>query len=281
MSGIAVTDDESTSFAEIAIGLGQFAPGADPRANLAEIARLTERAADAGARLVVFPEYAASAHRELGPEWQAASQPLDGAFATGLSQLASRLGVTVVAGLGERLADDPLRVANTVVAVGPAGRLLARYRKLHLYDAFGRRESDWLVPGEVERPAVVDVDGVSVGLQTCYDLRFPEVTRRLVDAGAQLVVVPAQWARGPLKEHHWRTLATARAIENTVYVAAVGQTPPLGVGGSILVDPMGVVVAGAGEQSDAVIGRVSTARLAEIRRVNPSLQLRRFRVEPR
>ncbi len=105
---------------------------------------------------------------------------------------------------------------------------------MHLYDAFGSRESDRIEAGDPEQLAVFELVGVRVGLETCYDLRFPEVTRRLAApelGAADVVVLPAEWVRGPGKEHHWRTLLTARAIENTVWVVGVGQTPPVGVGG--------------------------------------------------
>ncbi|MBE7163196.1 MAG: hydrolase, partial [Williamsia herbipolensis] len=143
------------------------------------------------------------------------------------------------------------------------------------------RESDWIVPGAIVDPVVVDIDGIRVGLQTCYDIRFPEVSRRLVDAGAELLVVPAEWVRGPLKEAHWRTLVTARAIENTVWVAAADQAPPIGAGNSMIVDPMGVEVATLGENVGVAVAPVDRSRIAEVRRINPALDLRRFGVVPR
>jgi predicted amidohydrolase len=107
------------------------------------------------------------------------------------------------------------------------------------------------------------------------------VTRRLVDAGADLVLVPAEWVRGPLKEHHWRTLVTARAIENTIYVAAADHAPPIGVGNSMVVDPMGVELVTIGEAVDVAVAHVTPQRIVDVRRVNPALALRRYRVEPR
>jgi predicted amidohydrolase len=166
------------------------------------------------------------------------------------------------------------------VAVAPTGAVVATYRKQHLYDAFGAQESDWVVPGRIGDPEIFDVDGLPVGMQTCYDIRFPEVTRRLADAGAELVLVPAEWVRGPLKEHHWRTLVTARAIENTVYVAAADHAPPIGVGTSLVVDPMGVALAALGENTGVAVAEVSRTRVADVRETNPSLALRRYRVEP-
>jgi predicted amidohydrolase len=115
---------------------------------------------------------------------------------------------------------------------------------------------------------------------TCYDLRFPEFTRRLVDAGAELVVVPAAWVAGPRKADHWRTLVTARAIENTVYVAAVGQPAPRYTGHTLVVDPLGDVVAetGPGDAGEAVVltAEVDRTTLATARRTNPSLANRRL-----
>ncbi len=177
-------------------------------------------------------------------------------------------------------AGDGTRVHNTVVALEPGRGIVARYRKLHLYDAFGQRESDRVQPGEIEDPELFAWGGFTVGLQTCYDIRFPEVSRRIVDAGADLLLVPAEWVRGPLKEQHWRTLLTARALENTVFVAAADHTPPIGVGGSLVVDPIGVALAALGEEAGVAVAAVDPARVASVREVNPALRLRRFGVVP-
>lgn len=261
------------------IAVAQFAPGADADANLAEVRRLAELAVARGASLVVFPEYSSYFTPDLGPDWIAAAQSLDGTFVGGMIGLAQGLGIHVVAGLVERT-DDPERVSNTLVAVAPTGSIVAQYRKQHLYDAFGHTESDWVLAGALEAPQTFSWRGFTVGMQTCYDIRFPEVTRTLVDAGADLVLVPAEWVRGPLKEHHWRTLVTARAIENTVFVAAADHAPPIGVGNSMIVDPMGVELAGVGENTDVAVAHPDLARVAEVRRVNPALALRRYRVVP-
>jgi predicted amidohydrolase len=263
----------------VGMAVAQFAPSADRDANLATIGRLARTAASRGARLVVVPEYSSAFSDPLGPELVAAGEDLDGPFVRGLGALARELGVHVVAGMVEAV--DGRRVANTLIAVDPSGSLVARYRKLHLYDAFGQRESDWVAPGEIVPPETFEVDGLVVGLQTCYDLRFPEVSRWLVDAGVDVIAAPAEWVRGPLKEAHWRTLVTARALENTVYVVAADQTPPIGVGTSMIVDPMGVEIATLGEVEDVAVAWVSRERIDRAREKNPALQLRRFRVVPR
>jgi predicted amidohydrolase len=137
-----------------------------------------------------------------------------------------------------------------------------------------------MLPGSLAEPETFEVGAMRVGLQTCYDIRFPEVSRRLADAGARLILVPAEWVRGPLKEAHWRTLLAARALENTVYIAAADHVPPTGVGLSVIIDPMGVELAALGETTDAAIAWISNARVDEVRRINPSLALRRYRVLP-
>jgi predicted amidohydrolase len=268
-----------TRSASLAIAVAQFAPTADEAANLASIAELVDEAAGLGARLVILPEYSSYFVDPFDDSLAEHAQELDGPFVAALTALAARHGIRVVAGLVER-AGDRHRVRNTVVAVGESG-LVAHYRKLHLYDAFGQRESDWVEAGPIAEPATFDVDGVAVGLMTCYDLRFPEVARLLADAGAELIAVPAEWVRGPLKEHHWRTLLHARAIENTVFVAAADHPPPLGVGSSMVVDPQGVEIAAIGTSTGVAVARLDREAVARVRRVNPALALRRFGVVPK
>lgn len=265
---------------EVSIAVAQFAPIADAAANLATISAMAHKAADRGARLVVFPEYSSYFAPKLGADFVAAAQPIDGAFTDGIRNLATELAIHIVVGLVEK-SDDPARFSNTLVALTPDGDLVATYRKLHLYDAFGDLESEWVRAGEIEPPQTFEFAGFTVGLQTCYDLRFPEVTRRLVDAGVTLVAVPSEWVRGPLKEHHWRTLVTARALENTLYVAAADHAPPIGAGNSMIVDPMGVELATIGENSDVAVASIRPSRVAEVRALNPALALRRFTVIPR
>jgi len=270
----------SENAAAVAIAVAQFAPGDDTDDNLERMSRLAGDAANRGALLVVFPEYSSYFTPTMDASWAEHAQGLHGPFVRALAELATELGIHIVAGLVERIQDEK-RVANTLVALDPNGELVAHYRKVHLYDAFGQRESEWIVPGPIETPQTFAFGGFTVGLQTCYDLRFPEVTRQLVDAGADLVLVPSEWVRGPLKEAHWRTLATARAIENTVYLAAADHAPPIGVGNSLIIDPMGVELAGLGEEVGTAVAWITPSRISEVRRINPALQLRRFKVEPR
>ena len=263
----------------LAVGVAQFAPTADTEANLVAIEELVATASGRGARVIVFPEYSSYFVDPFDESLAANAQELDGPFVQVLARIAAAHDVVVVAGLLER-AEDGRRVRNTVVAVGPEG-LRAHYRKLHLYDAFGQRESDWIEAGDLGEPRTFEFGGLRFGLMTCYDLRFPEVGRLLVDAGADVFLVPAEWVRGPLKEHHWRTLLHARAIENTVFVAAADHPPPLGVGRSLIVDPQGVELAAVGTATDVAVAHLDVGAVARVRRVNPALQLRRLGVVPR
>lgn len=262
------------------LALAQFSAEADKDANLKVIAEHVAAAAAGGARLVVFPEVAM--YFQLHPDQQfvAAAEPVDGPFASAVGELARRHGISVLYGGSETVPGED-RVYNTLVALGSDGSLLGTYRKLHLYDAFGFLESDRVRPGDHGDPLTFKVDDLVVGALTCYDLRFPEAFRQVVDAGAQVVALPAAWAAGPQKEAHWTTLVRARAIENTVYVAAAGQTPPHCCGNSTLVDPMGIALSSLGEAAGITFGEVNADRIDAVRTKNPSLANRRFSVSPR
>jgi predicted amidohydrolase len=254
------------------VALVQLASSTDSAANRELVERRLGEL-DGAADLVLLPE--ATMHDFGDPEHDLASaaEPLDGPFVAVLATHARRLASTVVAGMFEKTDDLPF---NTLVAVGPDGSLVATYRKIHLYDSFGYQESERLRAGDVE-PVVVDVDGVTVGLMTCYDLRFPEMGRALVDAGAELVALPAAWVAGEHKLHHWRTLLTARAIENTVAVAAAAQGGRRYTGHSLVVDAWGSIVAEAGDDDDLLRADLDPADVERARDVNPSLANRRMR----
>ena len=249
------------------VTLVQEASTLDSAENRERLAELTPEGSD----LVVFPEAFARDVGEPGADLSGAAEPVDGPFATEVARVAEERGTTVLAGMFER-ADDPRRPVNTLVLRGAAR---ADYRKIHLYDSFGYRESDSITAGPLTT-TVVDLAGFKVGLMTCYDLRFPELARALVADGAEVLVVPAAWVAGPRKVDHWTTLARARAIENTAYVVGVGQPGPRYSGHSIVVDPLGEVLAEAGEKPETLSVTLDPATVTEARRTNPSLANRRL-----
>ncbi|UYM07612.1 carbon-nitrogen hydrolase family protein [Solicola gregarius] len=244
----------------------------------AENRQAVEKALDAvrgPVDLVVLPEAVMHDFGAPDHDLAAIAETRDGPFCELLSRHAARLETTVVAGMFE-VGDTPSGLPyNTLVAFGPDGSLRAAYRKVHLYDSFGYLESDRLAAGDVTT-VTLPVAGRTIGLMTCYDLRFPEYARMLVDAGADVLVVPAAWVAGPLKEDHWITLLRARAIENTVDVVAVGQCGRRYAAGTSAVDPLGVVAVSAGERTTTVYAELDADRLAEARATNPSLANRRI-----
>ncbi len=259
------------------IALAQILAGTDPTANLTLVGDYTRRAADAGARLAVFPE---ATMCRLGVPLGPVAEPIDGRWADAVREIARGTGITVLVGMFTPAADG--RVTNTLLATG-AG-VEARYDKIHLYDAFGFTESHTVAPGRV--PVVVDVDGVGVGLTLCYDIRFPYLYTELADLGAQVITVSASWGAGPGKLDQWTLLARARALDSGCFVAAAGQAypgpelaaaAPTGVGGSLVSSPLGEVLASAGPDPQLVLSDIDIDSVASIRDTVGVLRNRRHR----
>lgn len=265
--------------AALTVAVCQFSPIDDREANRERVVELIDEAAERGARLIVLPEYSSYFANPMDDTFAANAEDLDGPFVRELTAAAQEHDVLIVAGLVER-SGDGAHVRNALVAVDVSG-VRAVYRKQHLYDAFGQTESDWIEAGALDAPQAVEIEGLTVGMMTCYDLRFPEVARTLVDAGADVIVVPAEWVRGPLKEHHWTTLLTARAIENTAYVVAADHPAPIAVGHSTVIDPQGVTLAAVGTGEGIAVADLDPAEIVRTREMNPALRLRRYRVAPR
>ena len=251
------------------IALAQIHSGTDPWANLQLVEEYTRRAADAGARLVVFPE---ATMRRFGVPLAPVAEPLDGPWASGVRAIAERFGVVVVAGMFCPSGDG--RVTNTLIAAGPGGdgSIDTHYHKIHLYDAFGFTESRSVAPGL--EPVMITVDGVGIGLTTCYDIRFPELYVDLARRGASIITVHASWGAGPGKLEQWTLLARARALDTTGIVLAVDQaypgaeiaaSGPTGVGGSLVCSPVGEVLASAGADEQLLVTEVDLTTVDEAR----------------
>ncbi len=256
------------------VTIGQFEPKADSRANLARITEMAGSAAHAGSELLILPEesmLAADAltdqplHEVVGEAWPR--------FVKSICALSTQLGVAIIAGAYEP--SDTLLPFNSILVV-EAGEVLGIYRKMHLYDAFSYQESHKIMRGE-GGPLVVSIGGFNIGIINCYDLRFPEFSRSLVEMGADVLSVSAAWASGPVKEYHWQTLLCARAIENTCWVAAAAVASPDCIGHSMLVDPLGIVRAALGEERSGLLtADVDKERLDEVRSTVPVLRNRRI-----
>jgi len=259
------------------VALGQLPISSDPRVNLDRVRAAAASAAGQGAQLAIFPE---GTQARFSADLRAVAEPLDGPFCRGLADAARSAGLAIVACLFEPAPDG--RAFNTTVAFDTDGELAAVYRKIHLFDALGHRESDNVAPGD--DVVIATLAGLRVGFMTCYDVRFPELARTLTVGGADLLVLPSAWAAGTFKEEHWITLVRARAIENTVWLAAAGQVPdpaepptraPTGIGRSLLVDPMGVVRLDLGPAEGIGVGDVDTEYTDRVRAALPCLANRR------
>ncbi|SIS17939.1 nitrilase-related carbon-nitrogen hydrolase [Williamsia sterculiae] len=236
------------------VAMAQVSSTADPSANLDAVRAGIADAAAHGADLVVFPE--ASMCR-FGVRLDTVAEPLDGQWATAVRAAAVEQGIAVVVGMftpGD-IRGDRRRIRNTLLIVGADGNV-EHYDKIHLYDAFGFAESDTVQPGS--EPVTVTVTGETVGVATCYDVRFPELFARLADREARLIVLPASWGAGAGKLEQWRLLTTARALDVQAWVVAVDQalpddpdasasSAPTGIGHSVLSSPHGVPIAEFGD----------------------------------
>jgi predicted amidohydrolase len=257
------------------VALCQLVASRTKSENLDAAVRALREARRRGADLALLPEvFMAFIHPKDAVKPADVAEPLDGPFVAGLAAEARSQRLYVGCGLWETAPGERVRSFNTTVLIGPDGRVLLAYRKTHLYDAFAFHESDLIVAGN-EPPEAVATPLGTLGLLVCYELRFPELTRRLALAGADVLLLPAAWIAGPLKDEHWTTLVKARAIENTIYVAAANQTGNVSTGKSMLVDPMGVAVADAGEEPGVVVGDVDPGRIARVREKLPLLDQRR------
>jgi predicted amidohydrolase len=203
------------------VAAAQIISGPDPEENLELVATQTAAAAGNGAQLVVFPE---ATMRRFGLPLAAIAEPVDGPWAQQLRKIAEHHQLVVVAGMFTPSGDG--RVKNTLRAVGPG--VDAHYHKIHLFDAFGFRESDTVAPGA--EPVMITVAEAKVGLTTCYDIRFPGLYTRLAELGAQIICVAASWGAGPGKVEQWQLLTRARALDSTSYVVAAAQADPAAAG---------------------------------------------------
>jgi deaminated glutathione amidase len=262
----------------VRIALAQIVSTPSPAENLDLVAAQAEAAAAQGARIVVFPEATMCCFGvRLGP----VAEPLDGPWAGRVREIAARTGLTIVAGM---FTPDPDgRVRNTLLATG--GGVEAHYDKIHLFDAFGFAESDTVAPGS--EIATITVDGATVGLATCYDLRFPGLFQKLGDTGARLVLTPASWGAGPGKRAQWDLLVRARALDSTCFVAACDQADPAtvgrdrgkaptGIGAGLVASPYGEIVAQLGEEPGLLVTDVDLDLVDAARAAIPVLANRRF-----
>lgn len=254
------------------VAAGQFAVTPVWQTNARTCVSLMAQAARQQASLLVVPE-ALLARDDNDPHMSVKSaQRLDEGFLSLLCEESRRNTMTTV--LTVHVPSTAGRAVNTLVVLR-GGEIIAQYAKLHLYDAFSMQESARVDAGN-SLPPLIEVEGMQVGLMTCYDLRFPELALSLALQGAELLVLPAAWVRGPLKEMHWATLLAARALDTTCYLVAAGECGNKNIGQSRIVDPQGVTLAAAAEEAQLIFAEATAERVAQTRDKLPVLRNRRF-----
>lgn len=260
------------------VALAQILATDDPSTNLEIVADHAALAAQQGATVVVFPE---ATMCRFGVSLKPIAEPLDGPWASEVRRIAARNDVLVVAGMFTPTADG--RITNTLLVTGRG--VDTAYDKIHLYDAFGFRESDTVAPGT--KPVTVTVDGTTLGLATCYDIRYPELFRALADQGATVTVLPASWGAGPGKVEQWQLMVRARALDATTFVLAADQadptsrgidpgTAPRGVGHSLAASPFGVTLDELGAEPGLLVVDVDPEQIPDVRATLPVLANRRL-----
>ncbi|GAA1412457.1 apolipoprotein acyltransferase [Glutamicibacter uratoxydans] len=262
------------------IALAQILSTADIQTNLELVKSHSIDAAAQGARLIVFPE---ATMRSFGNELQSVAQEHSVDWANAVRSIAAEHNITIVVGMFTP--GEGERVRNTLLITGPC--VDKSYDKIHLYDAYGYQESVSVTPGD--KTVTFAIDGVTFGVATCYDVRFPEIFFANAANGAVVNIVCASWAMGPGKVEQWQLATRARAMDSTTYVVAVDQADPhtvsgalvtndpLGVGHSSFIAPNGTILEDLGEAPVLRIVEVDPQEVERVRAGLPVLANARLR----
>jgi deaminated glutathione amidase len=264
------------------IALVQMKSSESKDENLRLSLNFIKEAAKKKASLICFPEF----QMAFSPSYQSAKQLTKlaesincGNFVFTLCSAAKRNKINVIATIYERITNNSNtkynnRVFDTAVMINNKGIICSVYRKVHLYDAFGFKESVKMMAGNIiEKP--VKTSAGNVGLMICYDIRFPEMSRILTVDGANVLAVPSAWVHGIMKEEHWQTMLKARAIENGSYVIAPDQVGNIFSGRSMVVDPFGINLLDMGNREGMEVVEIDKSRIQKVRNSLPLLNNRR------
>jgi len=258
--------------------LVQMKSSVDKNKNLSYSLKLIGRAAQKKAQLICFPEFQmAYSPAEQKPETlHEIAEKINGDFISALSNSAKKNKINVVATIYEIINTNKQnqKVFDTAVIINERGKIQSVYRKIHLYDALGFKESKKLLAGNIiEKPTRTSVG--NLGLQICYDMRFPEISRILTVNGANILVSPSAWVAGFMKQEHWEIMLKSRAIENGVYVIAPNQLGNIYCGHSMVIEPFGATLTDMGNRQGMEILDIDNSRIDTVRRTLPLLRNRR------
>lgn len=256
----------------------QMKSSVDKELNLAHSLKLINEASKKKARLICFPEFqmAYSPPEQKSESLHKIAEKITGNFVSTLSNSAKQNRITVIATLYEIINtnDKNHKVFDTGVIINKLGKLQTIYRKVHLYDALGFKESKKLLAGSIiEKPSKTSVG--KLGLLICYDMRFPEISRILTVNGANILISPSAWVAGFMKREHWEIMVKARAIENGVYVLAPNQVGNIYCGHSMAVDPFGATIVDMENREGIEFIDIDCSKIDTTRRTLPLLTNRR------
>ena len=259
------------------IAVVQFKASTDKKQNLKKIINYIQKAAQKNAELCAFPEFMMfyTSSSQTPSKLASLAESIKGDFVSSIATAAKENSIQVVGTFYEK-SNKKNRVYDTSFLINKSGKVVSTYRKIHLYDALGFKESNKMKAGsKIAVPTKTTVG--KLGMMICYDLRFPEMSRALTAAGSEILVVPSAWVKGDMKEEHWITINKTRAIENGCYVIAPDQVGNIYCGRSLVVDPLGKVLLDMKKRQGIGFVNISLDKVKETRKVLPLLKKQKDR----
>ena len=253
----------------------QFKASVNKEINLKKIISFISKAASKNAVLCAFPEFMMFYTNSSQTPKQLANlaETIDGDFVSAIAKSAKENCIQVVGSFYEK-SEKKDHVYDTAFVIDKSGKVISTYRKIHLYDALGFRESDKMASGsQIARPVKTSVG--KIGMMICYDLRFPEMSRSLAVAGSEILIAPSAWVKGKMKEDHWITINKTRAIENGCYVIAPDHVGNIYCGRSLVVDPYGKILLDMKKKQGIGFVDIDLDKVKQTRKVLPLLKNRR------
>ncbi len=257
------------------VAVVQFKASTNKETNLEKIIDYISKAAQNKAVLVAVPEFMMFYTNSSQTPKQLASfaESINGDFVNTIAKTAKENHIEVIGSFYEKSTKKD-RVFDTSFVIDKSGKVISTYRKIHLYDALGFRESDKMTSGsKITKPVKTSIG--KVGMMICYDLRFPEMSRSLAISGSEILVAPSAWVKGDMKEEHWLTINKTRAIENGCYVVAPDQVGNIYCGRSVVVDPYGKILLDMKKKQGIGYVNIELKKIKQIRKVLPLLKNRR------
>ncbi len=257
------------------VALVQLQASTNKETNLKKIIGYIKSASKKRATLCTFPEFMMfyTPSSQSAMQLAGLSEYITGNFVKTIADAARQNSIEVIGTFYEK-SKTKNRVYDTSFFIDSSGKLISKYRKTHLYDALGFRESKKLAPGmQLPKPQRSKIG--KIGMMICYDLRFPEMSRMLASAGTEILVAPSAWVQGELKEQHWLAINKTRAIENGCYIVSPDQVGNIYCGRSIVVDPFGRVLLDMKKKQGMQIVEISDTLVKRARRALPLLKNRR------